>query len=386
MNNELFYRDPYCKEFDEKVISCTKGKKYYEIILSDTSFYPEGGGQPCDLGTLNEIEVVDVKRVNNQIIHYVSQPMEPNETVHGKIQWDRRFDHMQQHTGEHIVSGLIHQKYGYENVGFHMGSEVITIDFNGQLDWSQLKEIESMANRIVYENVTVEETYPTSVELDHLQYRSKKELLGIVRIVTIPNADVCACCGTHVRNTGEVGLIKFLSIANRKDGVRIEMVCGKRAFNYMQVVYDENLKISHLLSAKVKETSIAVEKLQHENHSNQTQLHAFVNHLLEQKLEQVSTYQELYIDVIDMVDQVAVRKFCNAMLEQHKTNTCVVLMKKDSEYSYLMMTKALPLRQLIKEINPLLNGRGGGSDEMVQGSFKAEIEEIQRILKEKLVG
>ena len=179
---KLYYEDVYKKEFTAKVLECRESKKGYEIILNQTAFYPEGGGQPSDTGILGGINVKEVHEKDGELIHYTDGPLEVGMDVIGKINWGRRFDLMQQHSGEHIVSGLVHEAFGYDNVGFHMGSDVITIDFNGMLDEEQMAEIEAKVNQIIWENQEVEIFYPTEEELKNLDYRSKKELSGWVRM------------------------------------------------------------------------------------------------------------------------------------------------------------------------------------------------------------
>lgn len=225
---ELYDLNPYTEEFDAQVVSCNLNNDVYEIVLDRTAFYPEGGGQPADRGTLGTVNVLDVQEKAETIIHYCDAPLAEGTQVHGAIDWNRRFDLMQNHSGEHIVSGLIHQLYGYENVGFHMG-DVIQIDFNGPLNEEQLKDIETRANRIVMNNEEIIALFPDEEELKTLEFRSKKELKGVVRIIEIPGADVCACCGTHVKRTGEIGLIKLLGWQKHKKGVRVEMLSGMRA-------------------------------------------------------------------------------------------------------------------------------------------------------------
>ena len=174
----LYYENVYIKEFDAEVLKCREGENGYEIILDESAFYPEGGGQPCDVGSLGEAEVKDVQEKDGELIHYVDKALEEGHQVHGKINWERRFDLMQQHSGEHMVSGLVHEKYGYNNVGFHMGSDVITIDFSGVLNEEQLQEIEDRVNQKIWENAPVQITYPSESELENIPYRSKKELTG----------------------------------------------------------------------------------------------------------------------------------------------------------------------------------------------------------------
>ena len=205
---KLYYEDVYKKEFTAKVLECRECEKGFEIILDQSAFYPEGGGQPCDLGTLNGIAVLDVQEKDREIVHYTKEAVEAGSEVIGKIDWDRRFDLMQQHSGEHIVS-----------VGFHMSSDVLTVDLSGVLTEAQLAEIEAETNQKIWENSEVEITYPSKEELEKLSYRSKKELTGQVRLVRFPGSDLCACCGTHVTHTGEIGAVKILTVENFHEGI-----------------------------------------------------------------------------------------------------------------------------------------------------------------------
>ena len=278
---KLYYEDVYQKEFTAIVQECKKLEKGYGIILDQTAFYPEGGGQPCDIGTLNDISVYDVQEEGNRIVHYTDTPVEAGTEVSGKIDWERRFDLMQQHSGEHIVSGLVHKAYGYDNVGFHMSSDVITVDFSGVLDEKQLKEIEDETNKKIWENTAVEIFYPPKEELEKLSYRSKKELTGQVRLVRFPGSDLCACCGTHVTHTGEIGAVKILTVENFREGVRVTMICGKRVMDYLSIVNEQNHQISVKLSAKTEETAAAVERLQDENFRLKGRLLHMINELSE---------------------------------------------------------------------------------------------------------
>ena len=260
----LFYEDVYIQEFEAIVLSCEEKDGKYHVILNATAFYPEGGGQPYDMGILGGAHVTAVHDVKGEIVHYTDAPLAVGETVTGEINWDRRFQNMQGHSGEHLVSGLIHAKYGYDNVGFHMGSEEITIDLNGTLTWDELLEIEKKANRMIWENLEISAVYPEKDELDAMEYRSKKELTGDIRIVSIPNGDTCACCGTHVAKTGEIGLVKFLTMIHYKGGVRISLLCGEEAVMDYEKKREELQKISVFLSAKAGKTADAVEKLKNE--------------------------------------------------------------------------------------------------------------------------
>ena len=264
ITQRLFYEDSMIKNFQGRVLECREEKKGYAIRLDKTAFYPEGGGQPYDMGTLNQIKVVNVQEKEDEIWHYTEEPLKVGTVVEGQIDWDRRLDLMQQHSGEHIVSGMIHSRYGYNNVGFHMGEDTITIDFDGEISEEELKEIEWKANQYVWENHSLEIIWPDKEELETISYRSKKELTGPVRIVTWPGADTCACCGVHIKTSGQVGQIMLLSVQHFKNGVRIEMICGGRVLKYANLLKEQNRKISNMLSVKWKETAKGVDKLYQE--------------------------------------------------------------------------------------------------------------------------
>lgn len=378
--NEMFYRDAYIREFDSRVVSCVKGKKYYEVILEDTAFYPEGGGQPADHGTLNGTAVVDTKRRDDAVIHFTKEPVEGS--VHGVIDWARRFDHMQQHSGEHMVSGLIHQKYGYENIGFHLGEEVITLDFSGFLTFEGLREIEDRANELIWKNEKILVSYPDENELASLEFRSKKELSGKVRIVTVPDADVCACCGTHVTYTGEIGLVKILSCINKKEGSRVEMLAGKRAFEHLRKTMDQNLEVSRALSAKPYETAEAVRKLQDDYGKQRYLTAASIRKYFDMKLQNVEPNQKLVMDFEENMDMIEVRKYADALVQTRNIDTCGAFSKTDTGYNYVILSKSVNLRDYVKQMNAALNGRGGGSPELIQGTYKATEEEIKEVLTE----
>ena len=233
---KLYYADPFLTEFDARVLACEAEKGGYAVVLDRTAFYPEGGGQPYDTGVLGGAEVSEVHEKAGVVTHKCAAPLPVGAAVHGKIDRARRFDHMQQHSGEHICSGLICARYGCDNVGFHMGAESVTIDFNADIPWEELLELEAAANRYIYEDHAIDIQLHRGAELDAIDYRSKKPLEGDVRIVTFPGADCCACCGTHVMRSGQVGIVKFLSVQKFREGVRIELLCGGRAYRYLSAL------------------------------------------------------------------------------------------------------------------------------------------------------
>lgn len=378
----LYYEDVYKKEFTAKVLECRESKKGYEIILNQTAFYPEGGGQPSDTGILGGINVKEVHEKDGELIHYTDGPLEVGMDVIGKINWGRRFDLMQQHSGEHIVSGLVHEAFGYDNVGFHMGSDVITIDFSGMLDEEQMAEIEAKANQIIWENQEVEIFYPTEQELKNLDYRSKKELSGWVRIVRFPGADTCACCGTHVTRTGEIGMLKLLSVVKFREGVRMEMLSGKRVLDYLNMVNEQNRQISVKLSAKMDKTASAVARLQDENFALKGRVHALEEEFIVgeaakwKEKENVVLFQE-------GMEAGSVQKLTDAILQVCKGRCAVFSRNADGSYKYAMGEKDGDLRQFTKEMNAVLNGRGGGKPFFVQGSVQASEKEIRAFFENK---
>ena len=374
---KLYYDSAYIRTFEAKVLSCEKGKNGYEVVLDQTAFFPEGGGQPYDTGILGGTHVTAVHEVNSEIIHYTDAPLAVGETVTGEINWERRFRNMQGHSGEHLVSGLIHAKYGYDNVGFHMGSEEITIDLNGILEWEDLLEIEKRANRIIWENREVYAGFPSAGELEKIDYRSKRELTGDIRIVSIPGGDTCACCGTHVKMTGEIGLVKFLTMIHYKGGVRLSLLCGEKAVMDYEKKRDELQKISVLLSAKTEKTADAVEKMKNELAMTQTKLSEMSRKLMKLYADQLNGGNEKICRMEDGLDMTELRHFVNFALESEKGKIVLALSESvNGGFSYVLGSRSEDMRALSKELNGELSGRGGGSNQMAQGTFLAKKEDL----------
>ncbi len=377
--NELFYRDEYAREFDAEVISCQKGKKGYEVVLSDTAFYPEGGGQPADRGTLGQVNVLDVKRRNGEILHITDAPLEPGMTVHGVLDWERRFDHMQQHSGEHILSGVVHAQFGYDNVGFHMNDEVVTVDFNGPITWEEAMELEDKVNAYIWTDAESRELYPSEEELKAMDYRSKIELKGKVRLVEYPGADLCACCGTHVAHTGEIGLMKILSVTPHKDGVRMEMLFGGRAMKDYDRKHLLNTEFSCRLSAKPYETGEALQRVLDEMNAMKFRMQAMNERYYAMRATSIPVGEPVIFFNEPGMSMVEIRKFCDYLISTGKVKTAMIISPKDKEsVNYVMGSADLNMRDVGKLLNEKLHGRGGGRPEMVQGSFQAEAEAVEQ--------
>lgn len=380
---KLYEAQPYLTQFSAVVESCTQSKKGWDILLDQTAFYPEGGGQPYDTGTLGGVEVLEVHQREGRVVHTCAAPLEAGSQIEGQIDWSRRFDLMQHHSGEHIVSGIAHSLFGCDNVGFHMGSDVITIDLNVELTQDQVAQLEARANQYIWEDHPIAVTYPTADELEHLEYRSKKALTGQVRIVSFPGADTCACCGTHVSSSGQVGLVKLLSYQKFRDGVRIELVCGKRALDYLSQVWEQNHQISNLLSAKTMQTSGAVRRLLEENA-------ALKSRILTMEEQQFAALAQRYAGQGDVVvfesglSPDSLRRLCGAV-QAACGGRCACFSGEDgSGYQYAVGQPGGDLRPLAKALNQALQGRGGGKPDFIQGTVSASQEQIQAFFQEHM--
>ena len=372
---KLYEENAFLAQFEAQVVSCEKGKNGYDVALDRTAFYPEGGGQPWDTGMLGGVSVLEVHERDGRVIHTCAAPLAVGERVMGEIDWERRFDLMQQHSGEHIVSGLAHARWGCDNVGFHLGSQVVTIDLNVELDEGQLEELEEAANQYLWQDRPVEITYPAPEELEKLDYRSKKELTGRVRIVTFPGADCCACCGTHVASAGQVGVVKLLSVQKFRQGVRIELVCGGRALRYVNQIAAQNHQVSNLLSAKPFETGAAVRRLLEENGA----LKSRVLTLEEARFAQLAGQYAGAGDVVLFepgLSPDALRRLCDAVLHACG-GLCACFSGEEGAYHYAIGQLGADLRPFVKKLNGALNGRGGGKPEFVQGAVQAARSEIE---------
>ncbi len=369
---KLFQENPYQVEFTATVHSCVPQGDYFAVALDATCFYPEGGGQPADVGTLGNAKVLDVHEKDETILHTTDTALTVGETVVGKIDWPRRFSLMQHHTGEHIVSGLVHRLFKLDNVGFHMGSAMVTVDFNGVLSAEQLAAVETQANRMVFANIPVRADYPDALALAALDYRSKKALSGEVRIVTVPGADCCACCGTHVAKTGEIGLIKLLSPQRYKGGTRVGLLCGERALADYRQKDASVADISHLLSAKPPEVAEAVQRILSDNDTLKAELAAARDKLFALRLESVDRGEGFIALFEEGLSSNELRRFC-LRLTEHRPGPCLLLCGDDENgYRYALGIADGDARLLSTALHQALGGKGGGNAQLTQGTLTAD--------------
>ncbi|MEZ3436634.1 MAG: hypothetical protein K1W34_18895 [Lachnospiraceae bacterium] len=380
MTEKLYYHDSHRKEFDGTVLSCEPSGEEYKVVLDRTAFFPEGGGQYADTGMLGEASVRDVQEKENVIYHMTDKPLPVGEAVHGEIDWEKRFESMQQHTGEHIISGLVHGRFGYNNVGFHLGADYCTMDFDGPITKEELKEIELEANKIVYQNLDIGILYPSKEELKDLEYRSKIEIEGQVRIVKIPGVDICACCAPHVKKTGEIGNIKLVNMMNYKGGERIFMLCGFRALMDHREKEESVKAVSALLCAKEGGIKEAVEHLKEEQLALKGKLAGLKQKLLTVKAQEIQITENVTAVFDKELSGNEPRELMNLLLGRG-AHVCAVFAGSDEgTYRYVIGSRKEDVRPLCKRLNEAFGGRGGGKPEMVQGSLTGTEEEIYRLL------
>lgn len=382
MTKKLYYTDSYLTDFTATVLSCNEGKKGYEVVLDQTAFYPEGGGQPSDEGILGGVKVKDVRIKDHVIYHIVECPLEVGNSVEGKIDFDKRFDMMQQHSGEHIISGLINKHYGYNNVGFHLSRENMTADVDGELTSEQVSEIEYLANEAIYKNIPVQGAIYGQEEVREMTYRSKIELNEDVRLVTIPGYDTCACCGTHVKYTGEIGMIKFISSERHRGGTRLTLACGKRALKDYSKKQEIVSSAMAILSAKPEMITSHLQKLQEEFNETKFKLAEVKGKLFSYKVEEYIKCNQATLCICEegLVPE-ELRKLCT-LLMQKVDKTCLVVTPDATGFKYALGNSQIDIRPLCKAMNMKFQGKGGGSSELCQGSLLGEWEEIKLFLSE----
>ena len=386
---KLYDIDAYKTEFEARVISCEKveagnscddAKVMYGVILDQTLFFPEEGGQTPDKGSIDGKEVLDVQIKEDVITHYLAEPMEAGSMVKGTIDWQHRFFNMQQHSGEHLFSGLAYRKYGLKNVGFHLSNQIVTMDFDKALSEAQLKEMEWEINEAIAANVEIKTGYPTKEALESMDYRSKIEIDGAVRIVEILGYDVCACCAPHVHRTGEIGIFKIQSVQNYKGGMRISFLCGFRALEEYRRKSEIVSELSGILTTNQENLVDHVTKLREQVHSLKVQLSNEKQMRMEQKLTEIPREQKDVILFEQELETPVVRNVVNRLMEDHD-GVCGLFVGDDTEgYQFIIGSKTVDCREIATKLRENLGARGGGKSQMIQGSIVASQERIVAVL------
>ncbi len=378
MTERLFDTDSYLWEFDARVLSCTATDGGFAVVTDATAFSPEGGGQASDLGTLGGAEVRDVRTAEGIITHFTDRPLAVGATVHGSLDAARRLRHMQNHSGEHIVTGIFHNEYGMNNVGFHLGHEDVTLDLDGTVDQAALRRAEYEANRIVAENRHVRAWYPTPKEREALSYRSKKEIDGAVRLVEIENHDICACCAPHVRQTGEIGGIKLISAVRYKGGTRIHMKCGFDAIDEANVQYDRVCEISRLLSLPGERIAQGVKKLSDDLAAAKRQIAVLRRERLEQTANGIGMDEKNACLFLSDADMGELRMLAETVARK-TGGRCAVFSGSDTDgYGFVLCDMNGDFDTVAAELRRDLGASGGGKAPFLQGRLRAEKERILR--------
>lgn len=372
---KLFYTDAYRSEAEATVLSCLPAENGRKILLNRTIFYPTGGGQPCDLGTIADAVVLDVFEENGQIVHLCDRALVPGSVVTLRVDFARRFVFMQQHTAEHIVSGLIRAQFGLNNVGFHMGTEAVQLDYDGTLTAVQLAQIERQTNALIFKNEEVSCFVPPQEELGSYDYRSKKALTGDVRLVRVPDADLCACCGLHIARTGEIGLVRLQNPVRFRGGTRLELLCGEKVERLLSLLSCQCAEISSMLSARQDALSAAVSRLVLEQHVTRERAAALEARIFSLRAQALSHAPFALIFEEDLSPD-ALRRFANTLLS-YDIAFCAVLSGQDGNYRYALASAQGDLRQTVQTFNERLHGRGGGKAGFAQGSVCASRAEIE---------
>lgn len=382
MTEKLYDTDSYIEEFECKVINLYDYEGDLAVETDRTAFFPEGGGQTADTGTLGNLEVYDVQIKCGKLLHYVKnfeenyKKISVGEKISGKINMKKRFSDMQQHTGEHIFSGIVNKLYGYDNVGFHLGSQVVTLDFNGELKNDDICKVENLVNKAIWDNLEVRVFFPTEKELKTINYRSKKEINEALRLVEIPGVDMCACCAPHVKRTGEIGIVKVVSSEKHRGGTRVSILCGERALCDIREKLEENKKVSNLFCTKETETFKMAEKLKSDNAQLSYELSKAKLDFLKLKAQSVEEKERIVV-FCDIEDTNDLREYADILSEKAK-EFAAVFSGKDEDFKYVIITKNdYDVNSLCKELNSQFSGRGGGRGGIVQGSLKGEKEKIK---------
>lgn len=376
---KLYDEHPYDTTF-HATIQDIQYDKNTTLILDQTLFFPEEGGQCADSGTIDGYEVIDVQ-ISKGIIKHILKghvELEIGNEIQGEIDWDLRFSNMQNHSGEHIFSGIVHREYGYDNVGFHLGKDVVSVDFNGPIDEVSLRRIEKEVNQVIYENRVIRAYYPSEEELASLNYRSKKEVDSPLRIVEIENCDVCACCAPHVRRSGEVGLFKVVHMMNYKGGVRIFILCGQRALDYVLELDDNMNAIYHMLSANNSSVVKYVKQLIDTNNALKQEVFN-LNKKEVQRLVEEANENHRYFFVEDL-DKNLQREMVNSLAQRLEGYVGVFAGSDRMGYRFILASRNNDTTKLF-DVLKSHGAKGGGNALMVQGYIKISQDTIEELLK-----
>ena len=379
MTKKLYYENAYIRSFVARVLEVTSTDEGYDVVLDETAFFPEEGGQSSDMGFIGDAKVSYVYE-RDGIVHHLTDKEPSLGEKQCTLDFDDRFEKMQCHTAEHILCGIVHRLFGLDNVGFHLGDGEVTFDVNGVLDREQLNKVEILANEAVFANLKIDTIFPTPDELTKIEYRAKLDITEGVRLVKIGDVDTCACCAPHVAYTGEIGVIKILDFMKHRGGTRIWMVAGKRALADYRLRYDNVKRISGMLSAPQPEIANVLSDYIAESDETRTalkQARLRIAELEAEKIQPIDASAVFYLPDFSIPELIAFSNVANKRVGK----ITVALSGTDGAYKYVISSNTTDLRAMAKDINSALSGRGGGRPEMIQGSFGATLRQIEDYFK-----
>ena len=384
MTVKLYDQDAYIREFTAKVLSCEETDGGYKVVLDKTAFFPEGGGQPADIGTLGDCNVLDVQEENGEIYHKTDLAVPVGVEIEGKINWDLRFSRMQSHAGEHIIAGTVHNLFGYDNVGFHLNDSFMTVDVSGPLTKEEIDKVERLANEAIYKNYTITVTFPTPGEAAEMEYRSKLDITEGLRIVTIENVDCCACCAPHPAKTGEIGAIKILDFYPNKGGTRMEVVAGINAYLDYAKLHDATKSLMRLLSAARDEVLEAVEKQNELVQKLRGENQRLSKELALAAMAPTKVGNSAYV-ISEGLSYDELRHCANSLAEQGIEHAVLLSKAEDDNYIYVASSNADKAKEMAAALNGAFSGKGGGKPNYAQGKITIpNIEEAKTFLEEML--
>ena len=394
MTIKLYDTKPYDTNFQGKVIDIIKEGKKTAIILDQSLFFPEEGGQSPDKGVISiqdkSVEVVDVQIKDEVIYHYVKGNIdfiEKGSEITGEIDFSHRFSNMQQHSGEHIFSGLAKRHFGCVNVGFHLSDSEVTFDYDKPLSKEEIEFLEKEVNKVIYENRKITAFYPSKEELLKLDYRSKKEIENDVRLVEIEGIDLCACCAPHVRRTGEIGICKVVNYINYKGGVRISILCGNRALELFREIHNTTKEISKLLSAKRENLAIEVGRINDSLHDVEYRLVEMEKRNLDLILSQITDAgnqktldnniinDKAVVLKLDGFSNNSLRDAVNKLKEKYQSRLIGTISKTQKGYFFIFGSNFIDCNLVAKSLRERFGAKGGGSSDMIQGNLSSDLSE-----------
>ena len=388
MRHKLYETNSYCREHDTQVADAWEENGKHFVILEETIFFPEEGGQYADTGCFileqgDTVQVLDGKLQADKVVHEVDGEVKVGERVHCVLDWDKRYMRMQNHSGEHILTGAIHNRYGYDNVGFHLSDDgEVTMDMSGVLTPEQAMEMETVANELIYKNLPIVDLYPDKGTLAQMEYRSKIEIEGQVRLIQIGDKeemhDLCACCAPHVARTGEVGLIRITSLTNYKGGVRIGILCGMRGFDYAREQSRMLGRVAGMLSTKPEQVFSIVENMKKETAALRQKVTELTDEIVRGKMDSLS---EPILFLPEDVTAVTMKNAFNDMAEKFSGYTGVFVGTDETGYRYYAGSRDLDARELAAIMREKLGAKGGGNQDMIQGKVERTAEEIRGVFE-----